>query len=148
MELSLGITRLFLMKITLSRCSSTQRKLWGLALLMTSITLLAQLWLPAPLQLHCRLHALTGLPCPGCGASRCGELLLSGHWQAAAHVQPLLFGGAVLFLPLLAYLLPALFLNWPVPRIRLENRKERAQLAAALTLLIVANWAYLIVQRI
>jgi len=113
---------------------------------MTGVTLLAQTLLPAPFQLHCRLHAATGLPCPGCGASRCGELLLAGQWTEAALLQPLLFGGVILLLPFLTYLLPALVLDWPVPHIQSESKKERLQWAAGLSFLVVANWAYLIVQ--
>ena len=38
----------------------------------------------------CPLHALTGLNCPGCGATRAGCELLHGHVLAALHLNALL----------------------------------------------------------
>jgi hypothetical protein len=46
----------------------------------------------------CVFHRLTGLQCPGCGASRALYSLLHGHLLAALHFNPLL----VLALPFLA----------------------------------------------
>ncbi|MDB6112162.1 MAG: hypothetical protein JWR69_3912 [Pedosphaera sp.] len=46
----------------------------------------------------CVFHKLTGLQCPGCGASRALYSLLHGHLLAALHFNPLL----VLALPFLA----------------------------------------------
>ena len=46
----------------------------------------------------CPLHSLTGLYCPGCGASRAMHELLHGHWSAAFRLNPL----AVSALPLMA----------------------------------------------
>lgn len=45
----------------------------------------------------CPLHALTGLNCPGCGATRAGHELLHGHFLAAVHLNAPL----VLALPIL-----------------------------------------------
>lgn len=62
-------------------------------------------------------------------------------------MQPLLFGSMVILLPLLAYSIPALLLNWPLPHLRLQNRKEQIRLLTGITLLILANWAYLIIKH-
>ncbi len=135
------------MKIALSKCPTTQRRLWALALSMAAATILAQLWLPAQWQLHCGFHSLTGLPCPGCGASRCGLLMIGGHWREAALLQPLFFAGAVVFLSFLPYAIPALLLNWPLPVIQLDNRKERVQFAATIIVLVLVNWTYLMLHH-
>jgi hypothetical protein len=37
----------------------------------------------------CPFHALTGLHCPGCGATRALLELTQGHWAAAFHLNPL-----------------------------------------------------------
>lgn len=37
---------------------------------------------------RCPFHALTGHPCPGCGLSRAGLLLLKGEWSAMWRMHP------------------------------------------------------------
>jgi Protein of unknown function (DUF2752) len=45
----------------------------------------------------CPLHALTGLHCPGCGATRAGHELLHGHLLAALHLNaPLVLAALVI----------------------------------------------------
>lgn len=47
----------------------------------------------------CPFHALTGVPCPGCGLSRAVILLLQGDWGGALRVHafaPLLLAALVL----------------------------------------------------
>src|ERR1043165_6726669 len=48
----------------------------------------------------CPFHALTGLNCPGCGATRAAHELLHGHFAAAIRDNALLVG-AVVCAPLL-----------------------------------------------
>ncbi|HYR59011.1 MAG TPA: DUF2752 domain-containing protein, partial [Chthoniobacteraceae bacterium] len=52
----------------------------------------AWLWttmrLPTP---PCVFHALTGLPCPTCGATRCFVHLVHGAWREALLANPLIF---------------------------------------------------------
>lgn len=43
-------------------------------------------WLP-----KCALHELTGLHCPGCGATRALSAILRGDWKASLHNNLLLF---------------------------------------------------------
>ncbi len=127
----------------------SKRLRWSLALTaaLTGATVMAQLLIPAQWQLHCGFHSLTGLPCPGCGASRCGLLMIGGHWREAALLQPLFFAGAVVFLSFLPYAVPALLLNWPLPHIQLNNRKERVQFAATIIVLVLVNWTYLMLHH-
>jgi len=47
----------------------------------------------------CPLHALTGLWCPGCGATRASYLLLRGDWASALHFNALW----VVLAPIAAY---------------------------------------------
>lgn len=62
-------------------------------------------WVP-----DCPLHTLTGLNCPGCGATRAVYQLSRGHVIAALHLNPLIFA-----LPVAAWVVwrnrPALI--WP-----------------------------------
>jgi hypothetical protein len=76
-------------------------KMWTrlLPLLAAGVALLW--WLdPAQMPLPlCGLHALTGLYCPGCGATRATHALLHGHLMEALHDNALW----VLSLPLALY---------------------------------------------
>lgn len=47
-------------------------------------------FVPLPLFPKCPLHMLTGLNCPGCGATRAAHELLHGHIRAAFHLNMLL----------------------------------------------------------
>lgn len=46
----------------------------------------------------CPLVLLTGIPCPACGLSRAGGLLLTLHWKQAFYMHPMIF-------PIAAFLL-------------------------------------------
>jgi len=51
-------------------------------------------WITAGLPLpHCAFRAMTGCPCPTCGATRCVLALLHGHAGAALAWNPLVFCG-------------------------------------------------------
>lgn len=50
---------------------------------------------------QCPFHALTGLNCPGCGATRGMHQLLNGNFIEALHYNALL----VLFVPMIIYFL-------------------------------------------
>ena len=40
----------------------------------------------------CPVQILYGLPCPGCGLTRAGVLLLTGHFAAAFQMHPFIYG--------------------------------------------------------
>ncbi|MBV9493899.1 MAG: DUF2752 domain-containing protein [Acidobacteria bacterium] len=48
---------------------------------------------------QCIFHALTGLDCPGCGATRAAHALLHGRFAQAFHFNPML----LLYAPVLAF---------------------------------------------
>ena len=71
-------------------------------LALFAILLLGLLWWFDPAKANlplCSFHALTGLDCPGCGATRATHELLHGRLLAALHYNALW----VLSLPLVAY---------------------------------------------
>jgi len=99
-------------------------------------------WLAAGLPLpRCAFHALTGCPCPTCGATRCVLALMHGHVSQALGWNPLIFTGlagmALVNLYAIAVLLGGL------PRIRFSfTGREGRVLKWACLLLVAANWAY------
>ncbi|MBK0329930.1 DUF2752 domain-containing protein [Brachybacterium sp. MASK1Z-5] len=62
----------------------------------------------------CPLHALTGLDCPGCGATRAVHALLAGDPLLALHSNALI----VLAVPVVL----ALYVRWIVDRVRGRDR--------------------------
>jgi hypothetical protein len=58
-----------------------------LALVALGIGAVVFLFVPTrtPFYPQCAFHRLTGLNCPGCGATRAVYALLHGRWQAALH---------------------------------------------------------------
>ncbi len=116
-------------------------------LLSAGVLVPAQLLLPAPYKMQCLFRRWSGLPCPLCGATRCIELILGGEWLSAFQTQPLVFvlffcGGAVLVGLSLAGLC-----GFPVVRMRPEHCRERFAVVLSIMLLIMLNWAYLILSR-
>lgn len=39
----------------------------------------------------CPIRLVTGLPCPGCGITRAAVLFVTGHWQQAWQMNPVIF---------------------------------------------------------
>jgi hypothetical protein len=115
---------------------------WALALAAASAALLAPLvpWL-APLAPPCPFHALTGLPCPGCGATRAVLALARGDIAGAFGWNPL-----ATFTLLAGFVACALAPAWvalrgPLPVLApVLPARARVALAAALA----GNWIYLI----
>jgi hypothetical protein len=89
----------------------------------------------------CPFHALTGLPCAGCGTTRAVVALARGDVPAALALNPLataamLAGGAA------CALLPLwVALRQPLPMLAPELPGRARLLLGAL---LIANWAYLI----
>jgi hypothetical protein len=79
------------------------RRLNGVLLTVPAALLLTLLWRFDPSQIElplCQFHAMTGLDCPGCGATRATHELLHGRLAAAWHYNALW----VLSLPVVGYL--------------------------------------------
>jgi hypothetical protein len=82
-------------------CGPVPRRVATL-LVCTTILLLGLLWWFDPAEAHlpmCTFHVLTGLQCPGCGATRATHELLHGRLLAAWHYNALW----VLMLPAVVY---------------------------------------------
>ena len=84
---------------------------------------------------QCPFHALTGLLCPGCGATRAIAALVHGHVVDALHLNALV----VLLLPILAaYGIAAYWrVSWP----RIPNLGIFALLIVTLAFAVVRNLA-------
>lgn len=94
--------------------------------------------LPLP---RCAFHAVTGCPCPTCGATRCVLALLHGHASEALKWNPLVFAGLAGLALLNLYGAGALMAR--LPRIRLSLTGVEARiLRMACVIVVAANWAY------
>jgi len=106
---------------------------------LLGLRLFSQLTLLFP---PCPFHRLTGIPCPTCGATRCGLLLSQFHILEAFLVNPLFvltcFGVA-------AWAVSALALLVMRKEVRFHLGSEmRPVLRFALIGCIALNWVYLI----
>lgn len=94
--------------MTLSRAGATtgsSRRNTGWLLLAGAVAGLALLGSGAPL---CPFAGWLGIPCPGCGLTRATVALVSGDWQTALRLHPLV--GFVL--PVLAWFAASALLGW------------------------------------
>jgi hypothetical protein len=95
---------------------------------------------------RCWFRALAGLPCPFCGATHAGLALLRGDALAAIRINPLAsFAYAAIGLYDLHVALILAAGRW---RLRLDglNQQRKKVLLLAGLLLVMINWAYLLVQ--
>lgn len=116
--------------------------LWvlGAACAVATVPLLPYL---ASLAGPCTLHALTGVPCPTCGATRAAGALAHGHLAAAFGWNPLAALGMSALLAG-APVAPAwVLLRGPLPVWR-AGWKTRVLVGAALG----ANWLYLVLKKV
>ena len=99
-------------------------------------------WVAAGLPLPpCAFRAVTGCPCPTCGATRCVLALLHGRLAEAVAWNPLVFAGLAALALLNLYAAGVLLAR--LPRLRLSfTAMEVRVLRIALPMLLVANWAY------
>ena len=99
----------------------------------------------APFVPPCLFHALTGMPCPGCGTTRAVLALARADVGAALAWNPLatsalLVGGAACLLAPLW-----LYARGPVPTLS-PNLPVRARLLLGLA--IAVNWGWLVATRV
>lgn len=110
-----------------------------------AVAMFAFVWfrmgLPTP---GCPFHALTGLPCPTCGMTRCARFLAQGAFGAALSLNPLACAAALV--TGLFDLYAAVVLAFRLPRVRFEPFSPGAALVLRVTALavILVNWAWLI----
>ena len=99
-------------------------------------------WLAAGLPLPpCAFRAITGCPCPTCGATRCVLALLNGRVAEAVAWNPLVFAGLAALALLNLYAAAVLLAR--LPRIRLSlSQTESRVLRILFPVMLAANWAY------
>jgi len=123
---------------------------WMVALVWAMVSILVWAmrgWLPALAALgpDCPFHALTGLPCLGCGTTRAALLLAAGDWPGAFLMNPLA-AGALATAWLGGLVAPAwLALGLPTPRV---PARLPLSARAALVVLLLANWCFLVVRGV
>lgn len=120
--------------------------IWFLVSLGTFLGL--ALWfaarLPTP---QCAFHALTGLPCLTCGATRSAFQFLHGHFATSLLLNPLAFlvfcSAAIFDLYAIAVLVTG------APRFRLGTFSHTQKLLARgiVIALLAGNWIYLLTAR-
>ena len=130
--------------VTLVRVSRLPRiPLWAVAVVVAWGGLVVVFeWLkPAGSDLTlCWLRALTGVPCPTCGATRAVMAAGEGRWQTAGRESPLLVAAAITGL------------TWAVLRlgfgraVRFE-RRSRLVMWTVVGGAVAANWIYLVIRH-
>lgn len=101
-------------------------------------------WMVAGLPLPpCMFHAVTGCPCPTCGATRCVLALAHGRVAEAAGWNPLVCAGVVGLAVANVYAAAVLLTGLPRLRVSLGGR-EAAVLRAACVLAVLVNWGWVI----
>jgi hypothetical protein len=100
------------------------------------------LQLPWP---SCAFHALTGLPCVTCGATRSAIQFLHGHFHAALLFNPLVFAGLCAIALFDVYALAVLVIRTPRLRLANWNRREKRAARILFALVLMLNWGYLLV---
>jgi len=102
----------------------------------------AGVWMAGGLPMPpCAFRAITGCPCPTCGATRCVIALVHGHIGQALGWNPMVFTGLALLALFNVY--AAAVLVGRLPRLRISlNGWEGRVIRVASVLLVAANWTY------
>lgn len=95
-----------------------------------ALILLAAYYIVTRLLFHefCPMRIVTGLPCPGCGATRAGIFVLTFQWKKAMEMNPTIF----LWIPYI------LFLIWQ--RYIGKNRRKLSNILLVAVCLIAIIW--------
>jgi len=91
----------------------------------------------------CALRHATGWPCPSCGLTRVADRLAHGNLVGAWDANPLGTVAALLFGAVALASLLHLVFKVPIPEVELSKR-EAFLVRAAIVLLVVVNYAYMI----
>jgi len=94
--------------------------------------------LPLP---RCAFHAMTGCPCPTCGATRCVAALLHGRVGEAMGWNPMVFLGLAAMALLTVYLGVVVLAGLPRVRVMFTGN-EACFFQWAFVVVAAANWAY------
>lgn len=109
---------------------------------------LAALWFAARLPMpQCAFHALTGLPCPTCGATRAALQLLHGHFVASFLYNPLAFLAFCSVVIFDLYAIVVLTARARRCRFQLFSPREKRCWRALALGLIAGNWLYLLTSQ-
>jgi hypothetical protein len=117
--------------------------LWAWVGLATAVMAVAWLALVEWPPVVCPMRAVSGWPCPTCGATRTALALAAGEVGLALRMNPLVASGLLLTIPYLAYAAIVSALRLPRLRVRVGAREAFAVRVAAVSL-VLANWAFLI----
>jgi hypothetical protein len=93
----------------------------------------------------CALRHTTGWPCPSCGLTRVADRLAHGNFAGAWDANPLGTVAALLLAAVTLVSILHLAFKAPIPEVELSKR-EAFLLRAAIVLLVVVNYAYVIVK--
>jgi hypothetical protein len=112
----------------------------GLCTFACGVFAISQLGL---LPIGCIFKAVTGLPCPTCGAGRACLALLQGEVGIAIRSNPLVTLGVFAWAGYIPYGLLASF--GVVSRVRVTfSREDRARLRVGLAAVVAVSWLFLI----
>jgi Protein of unknown function (DUF2752) len=134
------------MRLCLKKKSSNQIEFGiiygGIALLMLGVGRLLPVLSYAP---DCVFKGLTGIPCPTCGSTRSVVHLAHGDILSALAMNPLT---TLCLMAAIAYFISSLMsMAFDLPRINfLLADKEKNVMRAGAVMILLAQWAYLIVQ--
>jgi Protein of unknown function (DUF2752) len=111
--------------------------------------LVAWVWLKLGLRTPiCVFHELTGIACPGCGATRCLRFVFRGQWMSALLMNPMIFVTGVLFVVYDLYAATVLLLR--LPRLRFDAIPAWLGWTARVGIpaIILLNWGWLIYSKV
>jgi len=112
--------------------------------ILLAVLLLAAFFLPESMIPRCHLYQHYGIPCPACGSSRAMQLIFSGDFAEAFHIQPFMIIGGLCLMAYSIYSYLVVFGKTPALRIVEISRTNRLMIIAAAVLLVTADWLYLL----
>lgn len=96
--------------------------------------------LPTP---RCVFHALTGIPCVTCGATRAFRCLLNGDFPGAFAWNPLVSIGVMAIGVGITYAGAVALLRLPRVRVQEISGQELRRMRVLVVTAVAANWVYL-----